>query len=90
MHNYSDTTVHAHHDEDEVQVMRAVFCSFHCCKAQLANNYRNESLWGTFASMFVKEAVSLKQQAAYLHTIGRTRKYSWKQASLSKKRCKCA
>ena len=47
MRNYSDTTARAHHDEDEAQVMRAVFCPFmrHCCKAQLANNCRNESLW---------------------------------------------
>ena len=66
MRNYSDTTARTHHDEDKAQVMRAVFCPFmhHYCKAQLAKNYRNESLWhqsGTFASIFVKEAVSLKQ-----------------------------
>ena len=47
MRNYSDTMASAHHDEDEVQVMRAVVCPLmcNCCKAQLANNYRNESWW---------------------------------------------
>ena len=94
MRNYSDTTARAHHDEDEVQVMRAVFCPFmrHCCKAQLANNYRNESLWhrsGYFCIDICEGGGVFKAMAAYLHTIGRTRKYSRKQASFSEKQCKC-
>ena len=94
MRNYSDTTARAHHDEDEAQVMRAVFCPFmrHCCKAQLANNCRNESLWhwsGYFCIDICEGGGVFKAMAAYLHTIGRTRKYSRKQASFSEKRCKC-
>ena len=55
------TMARTHHVEDEVQLMRAVFCPFMCCccKVQLANNYRSKSLY--FALIFVKEAVSLKQ-----------------------------
>ena len=66
MHNYSDTTAHTHHDEDKEQVMREVFCPF-CATAARCS-------WlivtgtspcgigvGTFALIFVKEVVSLKQ-----------------------------
>ena len=46
-HNYSDTAACPHHDEDEAQLIRAVICPFmrRCCKAQLANKYKNEYLW---------------------------------------------
>ena len=90
MHNYSDTTARAYHDK-EAQVIRAVFCTFmrHCCKARLANNYRNESLWhrsgyGKISRGKLKFCINICEgggifkaaMAAYLHTIGRTRKYS--------------
>ena len=66
MCNYSDMMVaHVHHDEDEARLIRTVFCLFmcRCCKAQLAKNYRNESLWhrSGYFWIFVEEAASLKQ-----------------------------
>ena len=90
MRNYSDMMARAHHDKDEEQVMRAVFCPFlrHCCKAQLANNYRNKFLWHQsryFCIDICEGGGVFKAMAAYLHTIGRTRKYSRKQVSFSEK-----
>ena len=74
MHNYSDTMACAHHDEDKAQVMRAVFCPFmrHCCKAQLINNYRNESLWhwsGYFCIDICKSGGVFKVMAAFLRLV---------------------
>ena len=92
MLNYSDKR-RAHHVEDEAQVMRALFCPFmrRCCKVQLANNHRNKSLWhpgGYFCINICEGGGVFKAMAAYLHTIGRTRKYSRKQ-TFSEERCEC-
>ena len=80
MRNYSNQMACAH-GVDEVQVMRAVFITLCTIAAR--------DIWliitgtspcgigaGTFASIFVKDVVS----------VGRTRKYSRKQASFSEKR----
>ena len=80
MRNYSNQMACAH-GVDEVQVMRAVFFTLCTIAAR--------DIWliitgtspcgigaGTFASIFVKDVVS----------VGRTRKYSRKQASFSEKR----
>ena len=70
MHKYRNMAAHVHHNEDEVWLIRAVFCPFmrHCCKAQLADNYRNESLWhrsGYFCINICKRGGVFKPMASY-------------------------
>ena len=66
MHNYSDTMACAHQDEDEAQVMRQSFVPLCATAARrswliITGTSPCGIGAGTFASIFVKEAVSLKQ-----------------------------